>query len=61
MPGFSVFTRDDGNIRHLYSHEMSATRPTPDRPPVRSEYPLWPTLDWPPDTFRGIEQYQLAV
>ncbi len=58
MPGFSVFTRRDGNIRHFWSGEMGGTtadsgqdaRGAPDL------MPLWTILDSTPEG-RGSDWY----
>jgi predicted dithiol-disulfide oxidoreductase (DUF899 family) len=58
VPGFSVFTRRDGVIRHFYSGEMSAAMADPGQDPRGSPDldPLWLMLDWTPDG-RGTDWY----
>jgi predicted dithiol-disulfide oxidoreductase (DUF899 family) len=58
VPGFSVFTRKDGVIRHFYSGEMSMEMADPGqdpRGPVELD-PLWLMLDLTPEG-RGTDWY----
>lgn len=50
VPGFSVFTRRDGIIRHFYSGEMSGAMADPGQDPraAPDPDPLWLMLDWTP-------------
>ena len=47
VPGFSVFTRDNGTIRHFYSGEMSGDMADPGQDPRGAPDldPLWSLLD----------------
>jgi predicted dithiol-disulfide oxidoreductase (DUF899 family) len=58
MPGFSVFTRRDGVVRHFYSGEMSGAMADPGQDPRGGPDldPLWLLLDLTPDG-RGIDWY----
>jgi predicted dithiol-disulfide oxidoreductase (DUF899 family) len=58
MPGFSVFTKRNGNICHFYSGEMSAEMSDPGQDPrgAPDPDPLWTMLDWTPDG-RGVDWY----
>jgi predicted dithiol-disulfide oxidoreductase (DUF899 family) len=58
MPGFSVFTRRDGVIRHFYSGEMSGEMADPGQDPRGAPDldPLWLLLDLTPDG-RGTDWY----
>ena len=58
VPGFSVFSRHDGIIRHFYSGEMSGEWPTRDRTRAarQTSDPLWLMLDLTPDG-RGTDWY----
>jgi len=58
IPGFSVFTRHDGTIRHFYSGEMSASMADPGQDPRGAPDldPLWLMLDLTPDG-RGKDWY----
>ncbi len=51
MPGFSVFTRRNGVIRHFYTPEMSAAMADPGQDPRTAPEldPLWSMLDWTPE------------
>jgi predicted dithiol-disulfide oxidoreductase (DUF899 family) len=51
VPGFSVFTRRDGIIRHFYSGEMSGAMADPGQDPRGAPDldPLWLMLDWTPE------------
>jgi predicted dithiol-disulfide oxidoreductase (DUF899 family) len=58
VPGFSVFSRRDGVIRHFYSGEMSAAMADPGQDPrgAPDADPLWLMLDCTPDG-RGTDWY----
>jgi predicted dithiol-disulfide oxidoreductase (DUF899 family) len=58
VPGFSVFTRRDGVIRHFYSGEMSGAMADPGQDPrgAPDADPLWLMLDWTPEG-RGTDWY----
>ena len=58
MPGFSVFTRRDGVIRHFYSSEMSGEMADPGQDPRGAPDldPLWLMLDLTPEG-RGTNWY----
>jgi len=58
VPGFSVFTKHDGVIRHFYSGEMSGTMADPGQDPrgAPDADPLWLMLDWTPEG-RGTNWY----
>ena len=58
VPGFSVFTRRDGIIRHFYSGEMSGAMADPGQDPrgAPDPDPLWLMLDWTPEG-RGTTWY----
>jgi predicted dithiol-disulfide oxidoreductase (DUF899 family) len=58
VPGFSVFTRRDGTIRHFYSGEMSGAMADPGQDPRGAPDldPLWLMLDLMPDG-RGTDWY----
>jgi predicted dithiol-disulfide oxidoreductase (DUF899 family) len=58
VPGFSVFSRRDGIIRHFYSSEMSAPMADPGQDPRGAPDldPLWLMLDLTPDG-RGSDWY----
>ena len=58
VPGFSVFTRRDGTIRHFYSGEMSGEMADPGQDPRGSPDadPLWLMLDLTPEG-RGTNWY----
>ena len=51
VPGFSVFTRDGGTIRHFYSGEMSGDMADPGQDPRGAPDldPLWSMLDFTPE------------
>ena len=51
LPGFSVFTRSNGTIRHFYSGEMSGEMADPGQDPRGAPDldPLWSMLDWTPE------------
>jgi predicted dithiol-disulfide oxidoreductase (DUF899 family) len=51
IPGFSVFQRRDGTIRHFYSGEMSGEMADPGQDPRGAPDldPLWVMLDFTPD------------
>ena len=57
-PGFSVFTRSNGIIRHFYSGEMSPAMADPGQDPrgAPDMDPLWLMLDWTPEG-RGADWY----
>jgi predicted dithiol-disulfide oxidoreductase (DUF899 family) len=58
VPGFSVFTRRDGIIRHFYTGEMSETMADPGQDPRGGPDvdPLWLMLDLTPGG-RGTDWY----
>jgi predicted dithiol-disulfide oxidoreductase (DUF899 family) len=58
VPGFSVFSRRDGTIRHFYSGEMSSGMADPGQDPRGAPDldPLWVMLDLTPDG-RGADWY----
>jgi predicted dithiol-disulfide oxidoreductase (DUF899 family) len=58
VPGFSVFTRRDGTIRHFYSGEMSGAMADPGQDPRGAPDldPLWLMLDLTPEG-RGTDWY----
>ncbi|HVW87309.1 MAG TPA: DUF899 family protein [Bryobacteraceae bacterium] len=58
MPGFSVFTRRGGVIRHFYSGEMSFEMSDPGQDPrgAPDADPLWQMLDYTPEG-RGTDWY----
>ena len=58
VPGFSVFTRHGGTIRHFYSGEMSAAMADPGQDPRGGPDldPLWLMLDLTPEG-RGTNWY----
>jgi predicted dithiol-disulfide oxidoreductase (DUF899 family) len=58
VPGFSVFTRRDGKIRHFYSGEMSGEMADPGQDPRGGPDldPLWLLLDLTPEG-RGTDWY----
>jgi predicted dithiol-disulfide oxidoreductase (DUF899 family) len=58
VPGFCVFTRRDGTIRHFYSGEMSAAMADPGQDPRGAPDldPLWLMLDLTPEG-RGTNWY----
>jgi predicted dithiol-disulfide oxidoreductase (DUF899 family) len=58
VPGFSVFSRRDGIIRHFYSGEMSGEMADPGQDPRGAPDldPLWLMLDLTPDG-RGSDWY----
>ena len=58
VPGFSVFTRRDGSIRHFWSGEMGATTADPGQDPRGAPdlTPLWTILDNTPEG-RGGDWY----
>lgn len=58
VPGFSVFSRSDGTIRHFYSGEMSNEMADPGQDPRGGPDPdpLWLMLDWTPEG-RGTDWY----
>jgi predicted dithiol-disulfide oxidoreductase (DUF899 family) len=58
VPGFSVFTRRDGVVRHFYSGEMSGAMADPGQDPRGSPDldPLWLMLDLTPEG-RGTDWY----
>jgi predicted dithiol-disulfide oxidoreductase (DUF899 family) len=51
VPGFSVFTRHNGTIRHFYSGEMSGEMADPGQDPRGAPDldPLWSMLDFTPE------------
>jgi predicted dithiol-disulfide oxidoreductase (DUF899 family) len=58
VPGFSVFTRRDGTVRHFYSGEMSGAMADPGQDPrgAPDVDPLWLMLDLTPEG-RGTDWY----
>lgn len=58
VPGFSVFTRQGGTVRHFYSGEMSGAMADPGQDPrgAPDMDPLWLMLDWTPEG-RGGDWY----
>jgi predicted dithiol-disulfide oxidoreductase (DUF899 family) len=58
VPGFSVFTRRDGRMRHFYSGELSGAMADPGQDPrgAPDPDPLWLMLDLTPDG-RGVDWY----
>jgi predicted dithiol-disulfide oxidoreductase (DUF899 family) len=58
VPGFSVFTRRDGTIRHFYSGEMSGAMSDPGQDPrgAPDMDMLWQMLDYAPEG-RGTDWY----
>jgi predicted dithiol-disulfide oxidoreductase (DUF899 family) len=58
VPGFSVFSRRDGMIRHFYSGEMSGAMADPEQDPRGAPDldPLWLMLDLTPEG-RGTDWY----
>ncbi|HEY0852798.1 MAG TPA: DUF899 family protein [Bradyrhizobium sp.] len=58
MPGYSVFTRRDGTIRHFWSAEMSGAMADPGQDPRGAPDfdPLWTILDTTPEG-RGADWY----
>ena len=58
VPGFNVFTRRDGSIRHFWSGEMGATTADPAQDPRGAPdlMPLWTILDNTPEG-RGGDWY----
>jgi len=56
IPGFSVFSRRDGAIRHFYSGETSGAMADPGQDPRGAPDidPLWLMLDWTPEG-RGVD------
>ena len=58
VPGFSVFTRRHGTIRHFYSAEMSGAMADPGQDPRGAPDldPLWLMLDLTPEG-RGTDWY----
>jgi predicted dithiol-disulfide oxidoreductase (DUF899 family) len=58
MPGYSVFTRRDGVIRHFWSGEMAQTMADPGQDPRGAPDidPLWTLLDTTPEG-RGKDWY----
>ena len=58
VPGFSVFSRRDGTIRHFYSGEMNGAMADPGQDPrgAPDMDPLWLMLDLTPEG-RGADWY----
>jgi predicted dithiol-disulfide oxidoreductase (DUF899 family) len=58
VPGFTVFSRRDGSIRHFYSGETSGAMADPGQDPRGAPDidPLWLMLDWTPEG-RGTDWY----
>jgi predicted dithiol-disulfide oxidoreductase (DUF899 family) len=60
LPGFSVFNRRDGTVRHFYSGEMSGAMADPGQDPRGAPDldPLWLMLDLTPEG-RGGDWYPM--
>jgi predicted dithiol-disulfide oxidoreductase (DUF899 family) len=58
MPGYTVFTRKDGTIRHFWSGEMNGEMADPGQDPrgAPDPDPLWSLLDTTPEG-RGTDWY----
>ena len=58
MPGYTVFTRRDGKIRHFWSGELFGIPPDPGQDPRGAPDldPLWSLLDTTPEG-RGTDWY----
>ena len=58
VPGFNVFTRRDGSIRHFWSGEMGGSTADPGQDPRGAPdlMPLWTILDGTPEG-RGVDWY----
>ena len=58
VPGFSVFTKRDGTIRHFWSGEMGGSTADPGQDPRGAPdlMPLWNILDSTPEG-RGTDWY----
>ena len=58
VPGFSIFTRRSGSIRHFWSGEMGAESADPDQDPRGAPdlMSLWTILDLTPEG-RGADWY----
>jgi predicted dithiol-disulfide oxidoreductase (DUF899 family) len=58
MPGYTVFTRKDGKIRHFWSGEMNGEMADPGQDPrgAPDPDPLWSLLDTTPEG-RGTDWY----
>jgi len=58
VPGFSVFTRRDGKVRHFYTGELSGSMADPGQDPrgAPDMDPLWLMLDITPEG-RGTDWY----
>jgi predicted dithiol-disulfide oxidoreductase (DUF899 family) len=58
VPGFSIFTRRDGPVRHFYSGELSGAMADPGQDPrgAPDPDPLWLMLDLTPEG-RGTDWY----
>jgi predicted dithiol-disulfide oxidoreductase (DUF899 family) len=58
MPGYTVFTRKDGTVRHFWSGEMSGAMADPGQDPRGAPDldPLWTLLDTTPEG-RGADWY----
>jgi predicted dithiol-disulfide oxidoreductase (DUF899 family) len=58
VPGYNVFTRRDGNIRHFWAGEMGAVTADPGQDPrgAPDMDPLWTVLDTTPEG-RGEDWY----
>jgi predicted dithiol-disulfide oxidoreductase (DUF899 family) len=58
VPAFTVFTRQNGTIRHFYSSEMSGDMADHGQDPRGAPDldPLWSMLDWAPEG-RGTDWY----
>lgn len=58
VPGFTIFTRRDGTVRHFYSGEFNAQMMDPGQDPrgAPDPDPLWLMLDYTPEG-RGTDWY----
>jgi len=58
MPGYNVFTRRDGTVRHFWSGEMGPAAADPGQDPRGAPdlHPLWTLLDTTPEG-RGTDWY----
>ena len=56
VPGFSVFAKKDGSVRHFYSNEMSMADPGQDPRGAPDLDPMWLMLDYTPEG-RGTNWY----
>ena len=56
VPGFSIFTRKSGSIRHFWSGEMQTADPGQDPRGAPDLMSLWTILDSTPEG-RGVDWY----